>query len=335
MGLSVIAIMILIILTDLGFRLLSPAPHGPMGELVDVGGFKMHINSTGEKSSKPTLVVEGGSGMATEYYHWLSEGLKDSLRVVRYDRAGIGYSDASGTPRDPETIARELHALLEQAGESPPYIMAGHSLGGPYVRVFTQLYPDEVVAMLLLDSTHPERAERVSLPSESSWKFKAMIRLYELQSVLGDLGILMLYDKLAGPFHGREMEGLPDEINERTTDFLIDGKYIGTIGKEFALYYQVLARAGEADDFGALPLRVFPSAIREIPEEVYQAYLAKGRDLRTNQIKSWEMQEDLVHLSTAGQLIAIDGDHSTIFTVKENADIICREVLEMVRELDW
>jgi len=72
--------------------------------------------------------------MATEYYHWLSEGLKDSMRVIRYDRTGIGYSEASNTPRTPETIAHELHQLLEEAGESPPYIMAGHSLGGPYIR---------------------------------------------------------------------------------------------------------------------------------------------------------------------------------------------------------
>lgn len=43
-------------------------------------------------------IIEAGSGMATEYYHWLSEGLKDSVRVGRYDRAGIGYSEARDTP---------------------------------------------------------------------------------------------------------------------------------------------------------------------------------------------------------------------------------------------
>lgn len=198
-GLSIGSLSMLIILAGLCLRLSSPKPQ-PAGKLVDIGGFKLHIDAKGEKNNKPTLIIEGGNGTATEYYHWLNEGLKDSMRVVRYDRAGIGYSEASNTPRTPEIIAHELHKLLEKAGETPPYIMAGHSLGGPYIRVFTQLYPKEVKGMVLLDATHPKFAKRhTHLPLESSWKFKTIIALQRAQAVLGDLGILMLYDRIAGP----------------------------------------------------------------------------------------------------------------------------------------
>ena len=165
---SIGLLLAIILLAGLVFRLFGPEPHKPMGKLISIGDFKLHINGTGEKDNKPTFVIEGGNGMATEYYHWLSEGLKDSMRVVRYDRAGIGYSDASNTSRDPETIASELHRLLENAGESPPYILAGHSLGGPYIQVFTQLYPNEVAAVILLDATNPKRIEKFNLPPESS-----------------------------------------------------------------------------------------------------------------------------------------------------------------------
>ncbi|MEL6277084.1 MAG: alpha/beta hydrolase, partial [Bacteroidota bacterium] len=325
----------LIVLAGLVFRLLSPRPNQPLGELVDVGGFKLHINSTGEKNNHPTLVIEGGSGTATEYYHWLSEGLKDSMRVVRYDRAGIGYSEASNTPRDAATIARELHALLENAGESPPYIMAGHSLGGPYIRTFTELYPDEVVGMVLLDTTHPERAKKItSIPKPTSFTFKFMIWLHDLQGVLCDLGIMLLYDQLMGPMQVRLGEGLPEEINNRTIDFLKGGKYIRTIGKELAEYHKVLDRAGEVTDFGALPIRIFPSETREIPDEVYEQYLKRGINLRENQKISWELQKDYLNLSTNTKLIEIAGNHNTIYTKKENADIICSEIMLLIKALE-
>lgn len=325
----------LVILAGLLVRLVGPQPNEPPGELVDIGDFKLHINTTGEKNDKPTIVIEGGNGMATEYYHWLSEGLKDSIRVIRYDRAGIGYSEASNTPRNPETIAHELQNLLENAGESPPYIMVGHSLGGPYIRIFTKLYPNEVKAMFLLDTTHPNRVERItSIPKESSWKWKSIIWAQKAQAVLADMGILMLYDMISGPVLGREMDGIPDEINNRTVDFLINGKYIRAMTKELAKYHKTLQRAGRVTDFGTLPIRVFTtSADKEIPEELYQKYLEKGIDLRRNQIVNKEMQEDFLNLSTDSKLIEINGNHTTIFTKKENAEIICKEVLAVLAEL--
>lgn len=328
-GLSIGLLLTLIILAGLAFRLFGPAPQAPMGELVDIGGFKLHINCSGEKNNQPTLVIEGGAGSATEYYHWLSEGLKDSMRVVRYDRAGIGYSDASNTPRDPETIARELHILLEKAGESPPYILAGHSLGGSYIRVFTQLYPDEVVAMALLDATHPERVERFNLPLASSWTFKLMIWSSSIQAVLGDMGIMMLYDKLMGPIYSREREGLPDEINRRTIDYLMDGKYLRAYKKEFERYHSTLKRAGEASDFGSIPIRVFTAAM-EIDPKAYETYLAKGIDLKKRRVETVNMQKEFTDLSTNGKQILMDGNHSSIFTEKENAEVICKEILQIL-----
>jgi len=334
-GISVASLLLLIILAGLCLRMFSAKPQ-PQGKIVDIGEFKLHINSTGEKNKKPTLVIEGGGGMATEYYHWLSEGLKDNMRVVRYDRAGIGYSDASITTRDPETIARELHALLGKAGELPPYIMVGHSLGGPYIRVFTELYPNEVKGMVLLDTTHPERAARItSIPKKSSFKFKSMVWMYKFQGLLADLGIMMLYDKIMGAIMERKMEGLPDEINNRTDDFLNDGKYIRTMGKEFEQYHTTLERAGKTNDFGSLPVRIFTDAIGKIPEEVYQNYLAKGIDLRETQVKSMKMQEELVSLSTNSKITKLKGNHISIFTKKENADIICKEIISLLEELEY
>ncbi|MEM6298598.1 MAG: alpha/beta hydrolase, partial [Bacteroidota bacterium] len=247
----------LIIIAGLGVRIFGPTSHEPTGELVDIGGINLHIHATGEKNNRPTLVIEGGRGTPTVYYHWLSEGLKDRMRVVRYDRAGLGYSDRSKAPRTPEFIAQELHQLLENAGEKPPYILMGHSLGGNYVRVFTELYPDEVHALFLLDAAHPNRVQKIpSTPSRSSWKFKLVTIGEKLQAILGDLGVLALYDILTEPAFGRDMEGLPDEITDRTLDLLLDGKHFRTMADETLGYHETLARAGEKTDFGTLPIRI-------------------------------------------------------------------------------
>ncbi len=192
-GLSIASLLLLIILVGLCFRLFSAKPEPP-GKLVDIGGFKLHINSTGERNNRPTLVIEAGAGGHSEYYNWIAEGVSDSMRVVRYDRAGIGYSELSDTPRDPETVARELHALLGRTGESPPYIMAGHSHGGHYIRVFKQFYPNEVAALVLLDSGHPDEHERLNMPPSPSW----LNSMYYAGAVLGDLGVLDLYITLFG-----------------------------------------------------------------------------------------------------------------------------------------
>lgn len=327
-GLSIGFLLTVIILAGLVFRLFGPKPQAPQGELLDVGGFKLHIHASGIKSNLPTLVIEAGAGGPTEFYHWLSEGVKDRMRVVRYDRAGLGHSDASHTPRDPETIARELHTLLEKAGESPPYILAGHSMGGPYIRVFTQLYPEEVTGLFFLDSTHPERVEHFDLPLASSSTFKLIVWASHAAAVLGDLGVVGLYDNFFGPI--LPDQGLPAAMNQRVSDFLLEGKSLRANAKEMETYHSSLKRAGKADNFGSIPIRVFTAI-----EMNKEAYRARGIDPDQRLAKNIALQKEYTQLSTDGKQFLIDGNHQSIFTRKENADIICQEVLQLSKELKY
>ncbi len=318
-------VLALLIVAGLVFQLFGPEPHSPMGQLMEVDGIQLHINATGEKNNHPTLVIEGGGGLSTEYYHWLDEGLKDSLRVVRYDRSGVGYSALGDTPRDPETIARELHSLLEKAGESPPYILAGHSLGGPYIRVFTQLYPDEVAAMILIDATHPEQVERYNAAPVSSFRFKSVIWSLGIAAFFADVGVVGLLDHFTGPlFSG---EGLPESVNKRTKDWLLDGKCLRGYRAELKNYHAGLNRAKAANAFGAIPIRVFTAI--EINEE---AYRERGIDPEEHINEVIAGQQEYTALSTNGKQILIDGNHQTIFTRKENAAIICEEILQLLED---
>jgi pimeloyl-ACP methyl ester carboxylesterase len=286
----------------------------------------MHIVAEGAKNDKPTLVIEGGGGLPTDYFHWLNEDLKDSLRVVRYDRIGIGFSDAVESLRDPETVAKRLHALLEKAGEKPPYLMMGHSTGGPQIRVFTELYPEEVAGMFFLDATHPDHIQRYNAPTPTSFKFKGYIASIELQAILCDLGVFPLFDELFGtPYNG---PGLPDHINKRFKACLQNGKAFRAYKEETNYYHETLERSGRVEDFGDLPIRAFHA----VPEDVQERAI-KSEKLATK-IKLGKHKE-YADLSTNGKSIEIPGNHVSIFTERSNAAIICKEVIQLLHELGY
>lgn len=302
----------LIIIAGLLFRLFAPEPQVP-GEMVDMGDFHLHINASGEKNNKPTLVLETGQALPSEHYHWLSEGLKDSLRVVRYDRAGIAYSDLSGTPRDPKTIAQELHTLLEKSGEAPPYILAGHSFGGLFIRVYTQMYPEEVAGLVFLDSSHPDQRARLNRP-----KGKDMSGIVRSIAALADMGILGLFDRFNGSM--LHVDDFPEEINEGFYDYMLDGKYLRGYAEELKWSHAVYEQARETTDFGSLPVRVFSAGKKYNGEDANPQWI--------------ELQKEIAELSTDGKHFIMDGHHNSIYTNKKNADVICEEILRLVKDLD-
>src|SRR5215212_4988242 len=114
-----------------------PAP----GQLVDVGGYRLHIQCVGAGS--PTVVLDAGLSGSSLDWSLVQPELGRSTRVCAYDRAGMGWSDPGPQPRTPRQIADELHTLLTNAGIVEPYVLVGHSLAGKNVRLFALAHPDE------------------------------------------------------------------------------------------------------------------------------------------------------------------------------------------------
>jgi len=325
-ALTIGSIIVLILLTGLCFRLFNTAPQAP-GKLVAINGVYLHINSSGELSGKPTLVIESGAGTPSTTYHWLDKKLKSTIRVVRYDRAGLGYSDESNTPRDPKTVAQELHELLEKSGERPPYIMVGHSLGGLHIRVFTQLYPNEVVGMIFLDSSHPDQLERMKMPA-----FDSMTPILQIYSVLADIGIISAIDTFFGPI--MTGEGLPTEVNNELADILKNGKHFRGQINEMEFLDIAFQQSKTTKDFNSIPIRVFTAA-EEIPEMNKKIMRKMGMDPDTFQPEWFKMHKEIAELSTNGKQISIDGNHFSIFTKEENAEIICKEIRQLLSEIGY
>jgi pimeloyl-ACP methyl ester carboxylesterase len=127
----------------------------PAGRMVSIGTHDIHLNCVG--SGSPTVVFESDLDQYGSM-SWVpvQEKIGELTRACSYDRAGILWSEPGPLPRDGETIAREIHTVLDAAGEEGPFVLVGHAFGGAYVRIFAGMYPGDVSGMVLLESSHPE-----------------------------------------------------------------------------------------------------------------------------------------------------------------------------------
>lgn len=167
----------------------------PPGQLVDVGGHRLHINCTGTGS--PTVVIEAGLGdWSTSWAAYVQPEVAKTTRVCTYDRAGMGWSEAGPLPRDAEHFASELHTLLQNANIPGPYIMVGHSLGGLAVRVFAHEYPSEVAGVVLVDSMNPKQFPQ--LPTDEMSSSNSQSQPFSFQAALARFGIARLIVKIPG-----------------------------------------------------------------------------------------------------------------------------------------
>jgi pimeloyl-ACP methyl ester carboxylesterase len=128
-------------------------PYPAPGRLVDVGGWRLHLNCTGEaKPGEPRVILEAGAGDFSVEWSLVQPGVARFARVCSYDRGGDGWSDLGPHPRTMHQVVHELHTLLENSGERPPYVLVGHSYGGVLVRLYQSTYPSEVVGMVLVEA---------------------------------------------------------------------------------------------------------------------------------------------------------------------------------------
>ncbi|MDD5058231.1 MAG: alpha/beta hydrolase [Sideroxydans sp.] len=110
------------------------------------------------------VVFENGLGARMENWKKVLPEISKDNTTFTYNRPGYGDSDGTTTPRDGEHVVDELRTLLRSKGLNPPYILVGHSLGGLYMQHFARRYPDEVAALVLVDSTHPEQMKGKGSP---------------------------------------------------------------------------------------------------------------------------------------------------------------------------
>jgi pimeloyl-ACP methyl ester carboxylesterase len=161
-------------------RRIASAP----GQLIDVGGHRLHVNCTG--SGSPTVILESGLGEPGAYWEWISAAVAAETKVCVYDRAGRGWSEPASAAQDGFAVAKDLHVLLERAHIQAPFVLVGHSSGAQYVRIFAGRYPEQVAGIVLLDGQPAEAFE--GLPSYPTL-YAGLRRLSALLPSLARVGL--------------------------------------------------------------------------------------------------------------------------------------------------
>jgi pimeloyl-ACP methyl ester carboxylesterase len=123
----------------------------PPGQMIDIGGRRLHILCKGTASG-PTVVIEQGAGSPSILWWPIQAKVASFARVCTYDRAFYLWSDPAKSVRTLEDRVEDLHALLAGAKIPPPYILVAHSFGGPLVRLYAHLHPAEIGGMVLVDT---------------------------------------------------------------------------------------------------------------------------------------------------------------------------------------
>src|SRR3989475_13142288 len=131
----------------------------PPGQLVNIGGHRLHLWCTG--AGTPAVVLDTGLGGSSAEWGYVQPEVARFTRVCSYDRAGMGYSDPGPSPRTARRIASELATLIDRSGIDGRLVLVGASSGGFNVRVFASDHPQRVAGLVLVDASHEDQAHEV------------------------------------------------------------------------------------------------------------------------------------------------------------------------------
>ncbi len=126
-------------------------PYTEPGELIDIGG--RHINMHCAGTGTPTVILMAGIFSWSVVWYKTQPAIAQKTRVCAFDRASYGFSDPAPRPQTLSQVVDDLHAALKAGSIPGPYVLVGHSLGGIEVRLYAQRWPEQVVGMVLVDSS--------------------------------------------------------------------------------------------------------------------------------------------------------------------------------------
>ena len=130
----------------------------PPGQLVDIGGYRLHLWCMG--AGAPAVVLESGLGGGAFTWPQVQKETATFTRVCAYDRAGLGYSDPSPGPRTSGRIAQELSQLIERSAVGGPVVLVGASSGGFAARILASEHRELVAGLVLVDASHEQQRAR-------------------------------------------------------------------------------------------------------------------------------------------------------------------------------
>jgi pimeloyl-ACP methyl ester carboxylesterase len=124
----------------------STPPYPAPGEMVDLGGYRVHVFCTGEGS--PTVFVLG-AGFSFDWALVQPEVAKFT-KICTYDPSGTAWSDPSSLTTCSQRVD-EVNKLLKNDKIQGPYLLVGLSFGALVGRLYAKLNPADVTGLVIVD----------------------------------------------------------------------------------------------------------------------------------------------------------------------------------------
>jgi len=276
----------------------------PPGNLIDVGGFKMHIDCTGEGS--PTVILESMSGGGSPYWGWVQPKIAKVTRVCVYDRAGFYWSESDPEPQSLARTVRNLHTLLVNANIEGPYVLVGHSIGGLYARQFAAEYPEQVAGLVLLDAGDPQQFKQYpDLFTEGD----GFLQIIPVLETLNNVGVSHLFFAFGGEM---DFSTLSEPQKSQVKAFWAASRYYDALAVELRASHNIWTDALELGGVGDLPLMV----------------ISRSANLDHDWVK---YQDGLAALSANSQHITVEGsDHGGLVFNPDYAAQVSEGIVQVI-----
>lgn len=313
--------------------LIDAQRYPPPGQMVDMGGYKLHLYCQGEANNKPTVVMDAGMGGTVLDWSRVTPKLTLEMRVCIFDRAGMGWSDAS--PLTPSTANRnaELHTLLQKAGIPPPYIMVGHSLGGAYALAYFQHYPDETAGLVLVDPGEDGGQGRLekwaaaqNLPDAQ--RFQNIYRKFKSGQTINPLAFVAPFTPLGAmrvylPFHSMP-NNFPSELQDEAKTLMARNGYLPELVREQAMLSEIYASTYEQDTkCGNRPVIVLSSKLStqfsDPDTALVMNYFGHYWTAEHEKLAACSTQGQRVSVSDSGHYIQLDRPDRVISAIRQVA----------------
>jgi pimeloyl-ACP methyl ester carboxylesterase len=293
-----------------------PAP----GRLVDIGGRRLQIDCRG--SGAPTVVLESGlDNLGSLSWAAVHDSIARTTRVCAYSRAGVMWSDPVPAPFDARRVAQDLHAVLTAHGEMAPWVMVGHSLGGPYVMLFTSRYDEEVAALVLVDASHP--AQLAHFREAMGKSMQPATGAMAIGSTLAWTGIVRLASRDAAPSTWPTIADVVPRAYLPTS--------LEALRQEADAVAATLDAANRATHLGARPLVVLTATNKKSPAILAAEGITRAQGDRMQAV--WDtLQADEATWSTAGRQQRVpNASHYIQFDQPDVVIAAVRDVVARVR----
>ncbi len=342
----VIALVVLLPMAGFGYQTvaswLDRQAYPPHGQMVDVGGYKLHLYCVGEGS--PTVVMDSGLGGTWLDWSKVQPALSATTRTCSYDRAGMGWSDVGQEPRDAQQAVGELHTLLQKAGIDGSLLLVGHSNGGLRMQLYAARYPQEVVGLVLVDPTLTltPAEQMAALPPETQVRLNALLatmaeatesappdRDSGLQTLaaLAPFGVLRL---LGGNLLELNAK-LPAEVLESYCAVSLRTTYLPVLLSESRQIEQSIQQVRDANiQFGDLPLVVLINDL-DASQDLDGLSEAEQELLRLMAPIAHYGGQALSDLSSQGRLIIVEG--SSHYIQLDRPDVVIQAIEQVIAQV--